>query len=120
MVSISKITLILFVYTITILHANIDEEIQAIRHAPITERYKLMNDFKKNLIKMNEKERMEALKKLTKNKNQKNVKKALQELQRKNKDKSKHMRKEIERQQINIDNVVNETEDFNGGDNDHE
>jgi len=30
------------------------------------------------------------------------------------------MRKEIERQQIDIDNVVNETEDFNGGDNDHE
>jgi len=42
--------------------ADIDAEIEAIQKAPAKERYKLMNRFKNKILKMRQKERLEALK----------------------------------------------------------
>lgn len=118
MIQRGKNIFILCIFTITIIHANLDDDIRAIQSAPASERYKLMNAFKKNLIKMNEKERIKAITMLGKKSNKKNAKKALEEL--KKEDKRKRLRKEVEQQQIETENIANETEDFNGGDNDNE
>ena len=113
-----KMILIISVLAMTLLYANIDDDIQEIQNAPPSKRYKLMNAFKKKLIKMNEKKRIEAIKKLGKKSNSKNTKQALEEL--KKEQERKRLKKETEQQQIATDNVENETEDFNGGDNDNE
>ena len=44
--------------------ASIDSQIEAIQKAPIEERYKLMNAFKKEVIHMQEEERISAIRKL--------------------------------------------------------
>ncbi|MEA2049051.1 MAG: hypothetical protein U9O64_11480 [Campylobacterota bacterium] len=44
--------------------ANIDAQIEAIQKAPIGERFKLMNAFKKEVIQMQEEERISAIHKL--------------------------------------------------------
>jgi len=70
------------------LWGDIDAQIEAIQRAPVSERFKLMNDFKKKIIQMREKERMEAVRKLqsiTQNKDSKKVFKSL-----KNKKKKQH------------------------------
>jgi len=113
-----KILLIISLLAMTILYANIDDDIQKIQNAPPSERYKLMNEFKKKLIKMNEKKRIDAIKKLGKKSNSKNIKQALEEIKRAQE--RKRLRKETEQQQIETDNIENETEDFNGGDNDND
>jgi len=46
------------------LFANMDARIKAIQNAPIEERFKLMNAFKKEIILMQEQERIEAITKL--------------------------------------------------------
>jgi len=118
MIRIRKYIVILFVFIITNVHANIDDDIKAIQNAPTKERFKLMNAFKKNLIKMNEDERIHALTKLGKTSNSKHTKKALEELKKEYK--RKQFRKKIEQQQIGTENIVSETQDINGGDNDNE
>ena len=46
------------------LFSNMDARIKAIQNAPIEERFKLMNAFKKEIILMQEQERIEAITKL--------------------------------------------------------
>jgi len=46
------------------LSANIDTQIEAIRNAPVEERFMLMNAFKKEIVHMQEKERIDAITKL--------------------------------------------------------
>jgi len=57
-----------------------DREIEAIRKAPIAKRFKLMNAFKKEIIKMQEKERLIAIRKLKNMNKSKYANRALKEL----------------------------------------
>lgn len=98
-----------------LIYANIDEQIDAIKHASVKERFKLMNEFKKNLIQMKEKERIEAIKKLSIKSNNKNAKKALDEL--KQHTKRNKLQKQIEDHHIDEDNMISVTDD-QGGEND--
>ena len=56
-------SLILFLCTLS-LFADIDAQIEAIQNAPADERFKLMNAFKKEIIRMQETSRIEAMGKL--------------------------------------------------------
>jgi len=67
-----------------------DREIEAIRKAPIAKRFKLMNAFKKQIIKMQEKERLIAIRKLKNMNKSKYANRALKEL-------NKHSQKKGER-----------------------
>lgn len=87
------------------LSANIDAQIDAIKHASVKERFKLMNAFKKNLIKMNEKERIKAMMKLT---NSKKAKQALDEI--KKKQEKNAIKRQLEYHHIEENNIVNETD----------
>ncbi|PTB83651.1 hypothetical protein C9926_01770, partial [Sulfurovum lithotrophicum] len=101
---------IVFVTLFTnLIYANIDAEIDAIKHASVKERFKLMNAFKKNLIKMKEEERIKAMTKLTIQSKNKHAKKALDEL--KQHAKRKNIQNHIEYHAIDEDNIVNETDD---------
>ena len=96
-----------------VLYADIDTQIEAIQNASVEERFKLMNAFKKNLIKMKEKERIKAIHKLTnksKNKQAKNVLTRLEENIKKEK-----IRKHLEHQQIDVSHVVSESENYETG-----
>lgn len=62
------------------LYADIDERIKAIQHAPASERYKLMNAFKRELVQMKEEERISALKKLSRINQSKHARSVLKEL----------------------------------------
>ena len=109
-------TLLLFVSCNTLLlHANVDAQIEAIKNASVEERFKLMNTFKKNLIEMKEEERIEAMTKLTIQSKNKHAKKALDEL--KQHSKRKEIQNRMEHHAIDEDNIVNET-DNQGGEND--
>ena len=110
-----SILILLTLFTNLIYANNIDEQIDAIKHATIEERFKLMNEFKKNLIKMKEKERIDAIKKLSSKQNNKNAKKALDELEQHTK--RNKIQKQIEHNNIDEDNIINET-DNQGGEND--
>jgi len=115
MMSIMKYILIMTSLLVS-LHADIDEQIEAIQNAPVEERFKLMNAFKKNLVKMKEEERIEAMKKLTTRSHNKHVKKALEAL--KQQTKQKKMQRHIERQQIEENTITNEITDQYGGEDD--
>lgn len=93
--------------------ANIDAEIKAIKNAPVEERFKLMNAFKKHLLQMKETERIEAIKKLTMHKDKSHAKKVLDEIQR-NKEQIT-IQRNLEHHKIDEDNIVNETTDSEGG-----
>jgi hypothetical protein len=54
--------LILLLYTP--LFSSIDEQIEAMQHASDAERFEMMNQFKKELVKLQEEERIHAMKKL--------------------------------------------------------
>ena len=97
------------------LYANVDTQIEAIRHASVEERFKLMNAFKKNLIKMKEEERIKAMTKLTIQSKNKHAKKALDEL--KQHTKRKNIQNYIEHHSIDEDNIIEET-NTQGGEND--
>ena len=60
----SLLHLLLSLFLTLPLCANIDAQIDAIRNAPIEERFKLMNAFKKEVIHMQEEERISAIRKL--------------------------------------------------------
>ncbi|MDM5271982.1 hypothetical protein PGH07_07310 [Sulfurovum sp. zt1-1] len=53
-----------FLFSTTTLNANIDDKIEAIQKAPLHERFKLMNAFKKEILHMRDQERMTAISKL--------------------------------------------------------
>ena len=98
--------------------ANIDEQIKAIRNAPIEKRFELMNAFKKELIQMKEAERMLALKKLTRHSKKQDANKVLEALKKHTA--QQKSRQQLEAQHIDIDNIQNETQDQNGGDEDED
>lgn len=60
--------------------ANIDAQIEAIQKAPIEERFKLMNAFKKEVVHMQEEERISAIHKLKSVTRSKHTNRALKEL----------------------------------------
>jgi hypothetical protein len=107
------VTYLLFILP---LYANIDEQINAIRNAPIEKRFELMNAFKKELIQMKEAERIQALKKLTIHSKKQDANKVLEALKKYTA--QQKVRQELEAQHIDIDNIQNETQDQNEGDDD--
>jgi len=100
----------------SILYADIDAQIDAIKNASTEERFKLMNTFKRNLLKMKEEERIKAITKLSEKSNTTHAKKALDEL--KQNAKRRHIQKHLETHHIDEDNIVNETTDQEGGESD--
>lgn len=89
--------LIFFYSLISLLgYANIDSKIEAIQEAPVEERFRLMNAFKKEIIQMQEQERIEALTKLKNITKSKHADNAIKELMKHSKlDMNKH--RDIER-----------------------
>jgi len=108
--------IIVFISMATMLHADIDAQIDAIKNASVEERFKLMNAFKRNLLKMKEEERIKAITKLSEESNTTDAKKALDEL--KQNAKRRHIQKRLETHHIDEDNIVNETTDQEGGESD--
>ncbi|MCF6244914.1 MAG: hypothetical protein L3J43_07735 [Sulfurovum sp.] len=81
------------------LWGDMDAQIEAIQRAPVAERFKLMNAFKKKIIKMHEKERIEAMTKLQSITQSKHAAKVFKEIQTKiknNKGTSVHNEKDDE------------------------
>jgi len=109
-------TLIIFAGTALMLHADIDAQIDAIKNASVKERFKLMNAFKRELVKMKEQERIKAIAKLSETSNSQHAKKALDEL--KQHSKRKDIQNRIEHHHIDDDNIVSQTTDQEGGESD--
>lgn len=99
-----------------VLHADIDAQIDAIKHASVAERFKLMNAFKRNLVKMKEEERIKAITKLSKKANTIQAKKALNEL--KENAKRRHIQKQLETHHIDADNIVSQVTQQGGEESD--
>ena len=57
-------TIAIFICFFIPLFGDIDSQIEAIQHAPVEERFKLMNAFKKKIVQMKETERIEAISQL--------------------------------------------------------
>ena len=57
----ASLTFFILLVLPSILHADIDAQIEAIRHAPVAERFKLMNAFKQEIVQMKEEERIHAI-----------------------------------------------------------
>ena len=112
--SLKRITLLL-IGTLP-LCANIDAQIDAIRNAPVSERFKLMNEFKKEVIHMHEQERIIAITKLQSMTRSKHSNRVIEELERHD----KHANRDkvrvrptvtIEKENETEDHIENETED---------
>jgi len=58
-----KLITIVLIYT-SLLFGSIDDDIEAIEQAPIEDRFKLMNELKDKIAKMQEEKRMESIDKL--------------------------------------------------------
>lgn len=58
-----RLITIILIYTI-LLFGSIDDDIEAIQKAPIEDRFKLMNELKDKIAKMQEERRMESINKL--------------------------------------------------------
>lgn len=104
------------------LHANIDAQIEAIRNAPVEERFMLMNAFKKEIVHMQEKERIDAITKLRSITQSSHSDRAIKELQKHTKPKyhlnSERVSKTKERTEIEYehedeaeDHIEDESED---------
>lgn len=113
-----KIVLYLFLYLP--LFANIDAQIEAIQKAPVAERFKLMNAFKKEIVQMQEKERINAMSKLQSITQSKHADKAFRELRTRtrvrqakeySRTKEQHLRPNIEHEDETEDQIENTTED---------
>ena len=110
-----KYFLILLVYiSLSLpLSADIDTQIEAIQRASVSERYKMMNAFKREVVQMNETQRIEALTKLRSINHSKHADSALREITRhKTRRYSKH-REEIRERTKGDDveeNAANQTE----------
>ena len=109
--------IIVFISMATMLHADIDAQIDAIKNASVEERFKLMNTFKRNLLKMKENERIKAITKLSEKSNKTQAKKALDEL--KQNAKRRHMQNSLEYHHVDDDNLITETTDQGGGENEY-
>ena len=109
-------TIIMFMGITLMLHADIDAQIDAIKNASVEERFKLMNAFKRNLIKMKEEERIKAITKLSEKSNKAHAKKAFDEL--KKNAKRKDIQNHIEHHHIDDDNIVSQVTDQEGGESD--
>ncbi|MCF6206960.1 MAG: hypothetical protein L3J47_08750 [Sulfurovum sp.] len=59
-----KVLFSIFLFSLILYANSIDAQIEAIRKAPVQERFKLMNAFKRQIINMQHQERIEAIKKL--------------------------------------------------------
>jgi len=105
--------IIVFVLALQDSYADIDAQIQAIQNASVEEKFKLMNAFKKSLIQMQEKERIEAVKKLSKNAKNTQAKKVFKELEENTKRAT--MQKYIEYQQMTEDTINNNIDLSEGG-----
>jgi len=108
-----RYTIIIFMGMTLMLHADIDAQIYAIKNASVEERFKLMNAFKRDLIKMKEEERIKAITKLSEKSNKAHAKKALNEL--KQNTKRKDIQKQIEQHHIDDDAIVSQVTDQGGG-----
>ena len=75
-----KYFLILFIYISLCFGANIDAQIEAIQKASVSERFRLMNAFKREIVQMKETERIEALTKLRTINHSKHADTALREI----------------------------------------
>ena len=111
-----RYTIIMFMGMTLMLHADIDAQIDAIKNASVKERFKLMNAFKRELIKMKEEERIKAITKLSEKSNKAHAKKALDEL--KQNAKHRHIQKHLETHHIDEDNIVSQVTDQEGGESD--
>lgn len=99
-------------------YADIDSQIEAIQHASASERFKLMNAFKKKLILMKENERLKAMTKLVKHSNNPLAHRALNSLKKEKK--LQQLKQQLENDTIVIDNITAETIDSIGGDDDND
>jgi hypothetical protein len=112
--------IIFFLFLCISLFANIDSQIEAIQKAPVAERFKLMNAFKKKIIQMQEKERIQAMSKLQSITQSKHADKAFKELRnhanvRQSKihrnTREQHLRPEIHQEESTQEHVENEVEE---------
>ena len=99
----------------SILYADIDAQIDAIKNASTEERFKLMNTFKRNLLKMKEEERIKAITKLSKKSHTTYAKKALKELKKNTK--RRQVQDSLEYHHVDDDNLITETTDQGGEEN---
>ena len=107
-----KCMMVLLFFTLSS-YANIDAQIKAIQNASVDEKFKLMNAFKKSLVQMKKKERIEAVKKLSNKTKNRRAKKVLKELEENTK-RSK-MKTHIEQQQMTEDSINNNIDLSEGG-----
>lgn len=92
--------IIVFICMTNIIYANIDAQIYAIKHASAKERFKLMNKFKRDIVKMKKEERIKAMIQLSKKSNNKDAKKVLVEFKR------NYIRRQIEHNRIDDDSII--------------
>lgn len=114
--------LLLLLFLIVPLYANIDARIEAIQNASVEERFKLMNAFKKEVVHMKEEERIDAITKLKSITQSQHSNRALSELKEHARPTDTHRRgvisKTKERTEVNSeheteveDHMESETED---------
>ncbi len=96
------------------IYANVDARIEAIQNASIEERFMLMNAFKKEVVHMQEEERIEAITKLRSITQSRHSDRAIKELQKHTKpkytDSSERVSRTKERTEIHLEHE-NEAED---------
>ncbi|WP_294952037.1 hypothetical protein [Sulfurovum sp.] len=111
------VALYITLYSVPLWAKSIDTQIEAIQKAPVKERFKLMNALKKRLVRMKEKERIEALSQLRSSTKSKSAKKAIEKVEKDTKRISReHLENEME---SHIENEVEENNaDHKGGDDD--
>jgi hypothetical protein len=105
----------LLLFLIVPLYANIDARIEAIQNASVEERFKLMNAFKKEVVHMQEEERIDAITKLKSITRSQHSTRALNELQKHARPTDAHRREVIpktkERTEVNSEHET-EVEDY--------
>jgi len=94
------------------LYADIDAKIKAIQNAPVHERFKLMNALKREVAKMQEKERIEAISKLTSKSKNKQVKKVLKKL--KEHQQRQSIQVQMETHHLGEDSILSNLDDQEG------
>ncbi len=116
-----NVWIILFLLCSSPLWANsVDAQIEAIQKAPVSERFKLMNALKKKLVKMKEKERLEALAKLRTSTKSRKAQKSISSLEERSRSiKRQHLENEMDNHIDNeIENQIQDNNEENGGGND--
>jgi len=112
---IKNIFLLIVFFSIS-LFSNIDEQIEAMENASEEERFEMMNLFKKELIKLQEEERIDAMKKLisiTESNNSEEVMEELKNNSNENNTLEEHIEDEIKNDiEENIENETEEDIDY--------